>query len=105
MDCVQDQAWPAMVSWGERVLELLRSPAIVLSLVIALIYATLFHLWRGRSLRDLRAYAVAAVVGFLIGQLVGMRTDLGWLDVGSVNTIEASAFSWLALFIANRLKV
>jgi hypothetical protein len=86
-------------------LDFLLSPALLLSLVVSLIYTALFHLWRGRTLRDLGVYALAAAVGFGVGQLVGLLTGLKWLDVGQVNMVEASLFSWLALFVANRLKV
>jgi len=86
-------------------LDLLLSPALLLSLVIALIYAALFHLWQGRTLRDLGVFALAAVVGFAAGQGVGRLTHLEWLAVGQVHMVEGSLFSWIALFIANRLKV
>jgi len=83
----------------------LLSPALLLSLVIALLYAALFHLWRGQTLRDLRVFALAALAGFAVGQGVGRLTGLPWLVVGQVHMLEASLFSWLALFIAKRLKV
>jgi len=86
-------------------LDLLLSPALLLSLVIALIYAALFHLWQGRTLRDLGVFALAAVVGFAAGQGVGRLTHLEWLAVGQVHMVEGSLFSLMALFIANRLKV
>ena len=86
-------------------LDLLLSPALLLSLVIALIYAALFHLWQGRTLRDLWVFALAAVVGFTAGQGVGQLTHLEWLVVGQVHVVEGSLFSWMALLIANRLKV
>jgi hypothetical protein len=86
-------------------LDFLLSPALLVSLVIALIYAALFHLWQGQTLRDLGTFALAAVGGFAVGQAVGLLTQLAWLDIGQVNMLEASLFSWMALFIAKRLKV
>lgn len=86
-------------------LDILLSPTLLLSLVVALIYAALFHLWQGRSLRDLAGYIVAAVAGFAMGQIVGLQTNWSWLDIGQVNMVEASLASWIALFIAKRLKV
>jgi len=86
-------------------LDLLLSPALLLSLVIALIYAALFHLWQGRTLRDLGVFALAAVAGFAAGQGVGQLTHFEWLAVGQVHMVEGSLFSWMALLIANRLKV
>jgi len=86
-------------------LDLLLSPALLLGLVVALLYAALFHLWQGRTLRDLGVFALASLVGFALGQGLGQLTNLKLLDVGQVNMVEASLLSWLALFVANRLKV
>jgi len=90
------------------VLDILLSPALLLSLVVALIYAALFHLWQGRTLRDLGIFILAAVLGFAVGQGVGRWVYvplLEWQRVGQVHVLVASLFSWLALFIAKRLKV
>lgn len=86
-------------------LDVLLSPALLLSLVVALLYAALFHLWQGRTLRDLGVLALASLVGFGVGQGLGQLTHLKLLDVGLVNMVEASLLSWLALFVANWLKV
>ncbi|MBC8448877.1 MAG: hypothetical protein H8D78_14110 [Chloroflexi bacterium] len=89
-------------------LDFLLSPALLLSAVIALLYASLFHLWQGRTLRDLGIFALAAVLGFAVGQGVGQWVYvplLKWQLVGQVHVLVASLFSWLALFIAKRLKV
>lgn len=89
-------------------LDLLLSPALLLSLVIALLYAALFHLWQGRTLRDLGIFALAALAGFAVGQEVGQLLYgplLKWQLVGQVHVLVASLFTWLALFIAKRLKV
>ncbi|HUW14300.1 MAG TPA: hypothetical protein VM537_31545 [Anaerolineae bacterium] len=86
-------------------LDVLLSPALLLGLVVALLYAALFHLWQGRTLRDLGVFALAALVGFAVGQGLGQLTNLKLLDVGQVNMAEATLFSLLALFVANRLKV
>ena len=89
-------------------LDFLLSPALLLGLVIALLYAALFHLWQGRTLRDLGIFALAAIVGFAVGQGVGQLTWLPWLAwqvVGQVHVLVASLFSWLSLFIAKWLKV
>lgn len=83
----------------------LLSPALVLSGVVALLYAVLFHLWQGRTLRDLRVFCLAALAGFAIGQGMSMLAQLPWLVIGQVHMLEASLFSWLALFIAKWLKV
>lgn len=89
-------------------LDLLLSPALLLGLVVALIYAALFHLWQGQTLRDLGVFILAALLGFAVGQGVGRWVYGPWLEwqrVGQVHVLVASLFSWLALFIAKRLKV
>lgn len=77
------------------------SPSLVLSLVLSVGIAAMFHLWRGRSLRDLLLFLLVAFVGFGVGQLVGtiIRTPL--LQVGDVHLLEASIGAWLALAIAH----
>jgi len=92
-------------SQGVNVLDFLLSPALVLGLVMALLYAALFHLWQGRTLRDLGVFCLAALLGFAIGQGVGKLVRLPWLVVGQLHMLEASLFSWLALLIARGLKV
>jgi len=86
-------------------LDYLLSPALWLSLLIALIYAALYHLWQGQTLRDLAAFVLASIGGFAVGQAVGLLTQISWLDIGQVNLLEASLFCWMALFVAKRLKV
>ena len=85
--------------------DILLSPALLLGLVVALICASLFHLWQGRSLRDLWSFSVAAVLGFAVGQLVGLVTPLQWLVVGQLHLLEGVVFAVLGLVVANRLKV
>lgn len=77
------------------------SPSLVLSLVLSMGIAAMFHLWRGRSLRDLLLYLLVAMVGFGAGQLVGtiIRTPL--LQVGDVHLLEASVGAWVALAVAH----
>lgn len=76
------------------------APSLLLSLVLSVIYASLFHLWRGRGVRDFVIYLIAAVVGFGVGQLAGAMIRLPMLQIGEVHLIEATVGSWLALAIA-----
>jgi len=85
--------------------DLLLSPALLLSLVTALILAAVFHLLMGRTLRDLAVFILASEVGFAIGQLAGHLTPMQWLVVGDVHMLEGSLCAVLSLFIARRWKV
>ena len=75
----------------------LLSPGLLLGLLVSVGYAALFHLWRGRGLRDL--FIVASVLGFGVGQFVGAFTELPWLQIGEVHMVEATVGSWLALAV------
>ena len=74
-------------------------PAFVLSVLIASICAALFHIWRGRSLRDLATYWVASVLGFLLGQWAAIA--LGWnlLVLGQVHLLEGVIVAGAALCV------
>ena len=85
--------------------DFLLSPALLLSLVTALILAAVFHLLLGRTLRDLFLFIVASVVGFGLGQLAGWLTPMQWLVVGDVHMLEGILCALLTLFIAKRWKV
>lgn len=80
-------------------------PALLLSALIAGIYAALFHLWRGRAFRELPLYLIASGLGFALGQLAGNAIGLDFFLVGAIHIIEASLGSWVLLFVARWLKV
>ena len=80
-------------------------PPIVLSAVIASLYAALFNLWRNGALRDLLFYLVASWAGFAIGQAAGWMVRLNWGTIGSVYVIEGTIFAWLLLFLMNWLRM
>jgi hypothetical protein len=80
-------------------------PSLLLSSLIASVYAALFHLWRGRSFRELPLYLGAAVAGFGLGQLAGDLIGLDALMIGPLHVVEASLASWGLLFIARWLKL
>jgi len=81
------------------------SPALLLSALIAAIYAALFHLLRGRTLRELPLYLIASGLGFALGQLAGNLIGLNVFVIGPIHIVEASLGSWVLLFIARWLKV
>ena len=83
---------------------MLQAPALVLSLVLATVYTTFFVLWLGRGLRSLPVFWLAALAGFVAGQLAGTRLDLVPWALGEVRIVEASLASFLFLILANWLK-
>jgi len=80
-----------------------QTPALLFSLLLASVYAAAFQLWKGRNLRDLLFFWLAAVVGFAAGQIVG--SVLGFIPwtIGQVHIIEATLISFLFLAVARWL--
>jgi hypothetical protein len=81
------------------------SPSLILAVAIASVYAVLYNLWRAGTMRDLLFYAIAAWVGFGLGQLAGWLIGLNWLMVGPLHVIEATLLSWGLLFLASWLRL
>ncbi len=81
-----------------------QTPALIVSLVLASIYAAAFHLWRGRGLRDLLFFWLAAVIGFASGQLVGQLLNLIPWTIGQVHVVEATIVSAFFLVLARWLR-
>jgi hypothetical protein len=80
-------------------------PALILSLIMASAYGALFHVWKGKTAKDLLIYLIAGLTGFGLGQLVGKTLGLGIFMIGEVHVVEASLICWLILFIAKWLKM
>jgi hypothetical protein len=83
---------------------MVHSPLLVLSLVIATLYAALFHLLRGQTMRDLVLYWAASLLGFAMGHLIA--SALSWPDplIGELHVAPASVASLLLMSFAQRLK-
>ena len=80
-------------------------PFLLLSSLLAGIYGALFHLWRGRTFRELPLYLAVALIGFALGELAGKAIGLDLFMIGPLHIVEASLASWGLLFIARWLKV
>lgn len=80
-------------------------PFLVLSFVVASLYAALYNLWRNGSPRDLLFCSIAAWAGFALGQAGGWLIGLEWGMIGSIYMIEGTAFAWLLLFLMNWLRM
>jgi hypothetical protein len=72
-------------------------PALLLAILLSVAYASLLHLWKGRTLRDLLLYLVASAGGFAIGQLLGLLLQIPLPRIGQVHVIEATVLAWVAL--------
>jgi uncharacterized membrane protein YeaQ/YmgE (transglycosylase-associated protein family) len=80
-------------------------PYLLLSLILGGIYGTIFHLWRGKSVKDLVIYLITGIIGFIIGQALGNLLGLKIFLIGPLHIIEATVISWISLFVAQWLKI
>jgi hypothetical protein len=84
---------------------ILLSPALALSALIASGYSFLFHFLWGRTFGQLARYWVVGLIGFGLGQLAATLTGWNLLVIGDVHLIEGTLGCWLALFVARALRV
>jgi hypothetical protein len=79
-------------------------PAIVLSLVIASLYAGVFHFLNARRALHLFHYWLAAIVGFFLGAALGLVVPWRILVVGEVHLFEGTLICSSALFLTRWLR-
>lgn len=80
-------------------------PYILLSILLGGIYGVLFHLWQGKTIRDLVIYFLTGIIGFGLGQALGNLLEANVFLIGPVHLVEATVVSWLSLFVMKWLKV
>ena len=80
-------------------------PTVVLSLVLATLYAALFHLLRGGGFRLLAVDWAASVVGMLGGQLAAGLLAWEGPCIGELHVLASSLSAWLAMALAHRLRL
>ena len=83
----------------------LLNPTLLLAVLLAIGYASLFHLWTGRSLRDLFVYLAAAGVGVIVGQWIGGTLELDVLRIGQLHTLEVTVGAFLSLLIVRTFEL
>ncbi len=81
----------------------LLNPTLLLGLLLSAGYAALFHLWTGRTLRDLSMYLVASLLGFGLGQWAGQSIGWSLVRIGQLNLIETAVGALLALILVRTL--
>ncbi len=89
-------------AWSDRLWDLLLSPALWLSVILAVGYSILFSLWRGSGWRRLLRDLLVGCVGFCLGQLAGYLLGVALLRVGEVHVLWGTLGAALALLIGNR---
>jgi hypothetical protein len=80
-------------------------PGVILSAVLASLYASLAHALAGRTWRDMPLFWAAAWLGFAAAALAAIWLGLDWGRVGATPVALGTIGSWAALLVATRLKV
>jgi len=80
-------------------------PYLLLSLLLGGAYGALFHLWRGKNIRELVIYFLTGIIGFGLGQAIGNLLGLNVFLIGPLHIVEATVMSWACLFVMQWLKV
>lgn len=79
-------------------------PTYLLILLLAIVYAALFHLWRGRRWSDLAVAVLAALAGMVAGQLLAPWLGIDLLRIGDVYVLVDTLLAWGLMLAANWLK-
>ena len=74
-------AFEDAIAW---LLDIVLSPALWFSLVLAVIYALVIFVWSGRGWSQLARDLAASILGFGIGHLIGALSGLGWFRLGQI---------------------
>lgn len=90
--------------WSDRLLDIALSPALWLSVALALIYAALFTVWRGGGRRQFPRDLLAGLIGFGVGQAAGVLSGLDLLRVGDVQLLWGTAGAVGALWLGRRFR-
>ncbi|MFN8454638.1 MAG: hypothetical protein U0401_08200 [Anaerolineae bacterium] len=80
-------------------------PYLLLSVLLGGIYGVLFHLWQGKTVRDLVIYFLTGIIGFILGQVLSNLLGFNLFLIGPLHVVEASIASVLMLFLMKWLKV
>lgn len=90
--------------WVDLLLDVILSPTLWLGVMLAIVYSSLFTVWRGGSWRNWVQDIVTGLVGFGIGQVVGMLLGWTWLRIGDLQFLWGTVTTMIALVIARRLR-
>jgi uncharacterized membrane protein YjjP (DUF1212 family) len=88
-----------LMHWIDGVIDVVLSPALWLSVVIAVVCGVLFYAWRGGGARQFGQDVVAGLLGFGMGQLIGAYLQLDLPRLGEIQVVAGIAGAILALFI------
>ncbi len=77
------------------------SPPLLVTLLLAEVYAALFHLLRGQRATELLRLSGGSVAGFLLGEGIARLLALGSPMLGDVHLLQGSLGAWIGLLVAH----
>lgn len=77
-------------------------PSLLLATLLAVLWGTLWFVWRGGRGRDWLVDVLVSVVAFAAGQFAGRLLEWSLPMVGEVRVVEGTLASWLALWLLRR---
>ena len=80
-------------------------PAILFSLLLALLYAALYHLVRDGGFWRLILFCFLSMFGFALGYLVGLWRGWVWIPLGTINLGVCTVGSLLMLLLGDWLSL
>jgi hypothetical protein len=80
-------------------------PAALLGFVIATLFGSLFHIWRGGKAGRFLLYLFLSWIGFWTGHFLGLQMQLTFLNIGPLYTGTASILCILFLVIGHWLSL
>ena len=89
--------------WIDRLLDIVRSPGLWLSVLLAVIYSLIFAAWRWAGWRQVPRDLLAGLLGFAAGQLFGTLVGFTNLRVGLVQLLWGTIGAVAALAAGRRL--
>jgi len=81
-----------------------QTPAVVLSILIASVWAVLFYIVWGKSLRRLAAFWIAGVLGFLAGQWLAIALGSSLFMLGQIHLLEGNFLCLGALLLVKLIR-
>ena len=77
--------------WLDLALDVVFSPGLWLSVLLAVIYSLLFSTWRWAGWGQLGRDVLAGLLGFAAGQLIGTLVGFDWGRIGQVQLLFGTA--------------
>lgn len=74
-------------------------PFVLYAFLLASVLGMAFFIFFGRGWWQLASYWFAAVIGFALGQWLGMTLGINFFPFGQLNTVEGSLTSLVALMV------